>query len=127
MSTADIEHLKQWKKSRDASAFQWILDDYAGMVYGTGRRITGSAEHAEDIAQECFLKLAQEPPAIHSSLGSWLHRVATNNSLNLLKKTNRRLAREDKYDQASQSKDTSEIDCDDIQHDIDDAINNRPD
>jgi len=126
MSTTDIEHLKQWKKSRDAHAFQWIIDEYAGMVFGTSRRITGSNEDAEDVAQECFLKLAQEPPTIHSSLGSWLHRVATNTSLNSLKKTNRRLAREDRYDKETLKDETSEIIWDDIQHDIDEAINALP-
>jgi len=69
------------------------------MVYGACRRITHDAGAAEDIAQECFLKLAQQTAPIRSP-GAWLHRVATCASLSWLRDEKRRVRRESDFAQA---------------------------
>lgn len=59
------------------------------MVYATARRILPSPDQAEDVTQQSFLKLAQDGGA-RKSLPGWLHRVATNFALTLLRTETRR-------------------------------------
>jgi len=54
----------------------------------------GNRTAAEDVAQEVFLKLYQNPPREPSNLGGWLNRVATNLALNHLRSEKNRKHRE---------------------------------
>jgi RNA polymerase sigma-70 factor, ECF subfamily len=65
---------------------------YQDMVYSTARRITASESHAEDIAQDVFLKAFSQFEHLRSSpsAGGWLKTVATNLSLNHLARYRRR-------------------------------------
>ncbi len=66
--------------------FTTFMRDYQDMVFSTAARITGNATHAEDIAQEVFLKAYQHFDMLSASptAGGWLKTVATNLSLNHL-------------------------------------------
>ena len=65
---------------------------YQDMVYSTAKRITASESHAEDIAQDVFLKAFAQFDHLRSSpsAGGWLKTVATNLSLNHLARYRRR-------------------------------------
>jgi RNA polymerase sigma-70 factor (ECF subfamily) len=65
---------------------------YQDMVYSTAVRITGSVAHAEDIAQEVFLRAFEHFAQLRdsASAGGWLKTVATRMSLNHLKRYRKR-------------------------------------
>ena len=125
MSPADQVLFDQWITRRDASAFTRLAEKYAAMVYAVGRRITGNAHDAEDVAQAAFEALASQRRAPRVHLGAWLHRVATYRALNHLKAENRRAEREARYDR-DRPKHT-EIGWDDIYELVDEAIAALPD
>ncbi len=82
----------------DQAAFEAIFRAYHGRVFATAYRLLGSAQEAEDVAQEAFLRLYLRPlPAgrEHNLLG-WLLRVTTNLAYNVLRGSRRRRAREDR-------------------------------
>jgi RNA polymerase sigma-70 factor (ECF subfamily) len=60
-------------------------------LWGLAYRLTGSAEDAEDVVQEAFLRLLAQPPAAEArELGRWLARVATNLGIDALRRRRRR-------------------------------------
>lgn len=60
-------------------------------LWGLAYRLTGSAEDAEDVVQEAFLRLVADPPAAEAhELGRWLARVATNLGIDALRRRRRR-------------------------------------
>lgn len=69
-----------------ATDFTTFMRNYQDMVYATAARITGNDTHAEDIAQEVFLKAYENYDHLAASptAGGWLKTVATNLSLNHL-------------------------------------------
>ncbi|HCN79258.1 MAG TPA: hypothetical protein DIT13_19000 [Verrucomicrobiales bacterium] len=73
----DLQQLHRYHDKADASAFQSLVKLHAGMVFATARRVTGNDSLAEDVAQETFLELARKGQRITSSVGAWLHRVAS--------------------------------------------------
>lgn len=68
-------------------AFAELFERYYGLVYRLAFRLSGSAEEAEDLAQEVFVRLYQRPPALAEgeSLRPWLYRVTANLGLNALR------------------------------------------
>jgi RNA polymerase sigma factor (sigma-70 family) len=117
--------LRQWREKGDAEAFQRLMSRHTGMVYGTCRRILGDSTAAEDATQACFLKLAEVPAAIKTSLPGWLHAVATRCALEMLRSDKRRTTREQRY--AEQLPSVIEPDWDDIKPLIDEALGALPD
>jgi len=98
MNLTDQQLLHDWCVRRDAEAFQAIVQRHAAMVYHTALRVLRNASDAEDTAQACFETLAEaKEPAKIQSLGAWLHGMATNQSLNLIRTDNRRIQRERRY------------------------------
>lgn len=89
MSPSDRSLVDRWLAARDAAAFREIVARHASLVYATSRRILRDPAAAEDVTQDCFLKLCEaiSPPR---SLPAWLHRVATHRSLDRLRATRRR-------------------------------------
>jgi RNA polymerase sigma-70 factor (ECF subfamily) len=57
-------------------------------VFRVARRITGNAADAEDVLQTVFLRIMrrEEPPLRSEDAASYLHRAATNASLDLLRR-----------------------------------------
>ena len=82
MNATDDVLLSKWISSRDVQAFAEIVSRHSSMVYATCKRILGTAEEAEDVAQECFVKLLQSTPKAKASLGGWLHTLAVHRSFN---------------------------------------------
>jgi RNA polymerase sigma-70 factor, ECF subfamily len=65
---------------RDAAAFGRLIAKYHGLVYRVVWRITNGNVESEDIAQEAFLKLWNNPAQLREAgaLKGWLARVAHN-------------------------------------------------
>ncbi len=124
MSPSDITLLQRWQTKRDAKAFQEIISRHAAMVYATCRRILCNPADAEDVAQECFLTLAQGNDKNVRLLGGWLHTVATHKSLDRLRTDKRRQRRERQY--AAEKPTQIEPTWSDIQEYVDEAIVNLP-
>ncbi len=122
MSTADLSLLERWTTSRDAEAFAEIVTRYSGMVYATCRRILRNTEDAEDVTQECFLRLARGETAIHSSLGGWLHYLATHRSLDMLRSRSSRIKRDAEHAEVAAAGKGGEVGWDAVEECVDEAI-----
>ena len=85
MTKSDSFLLERWILKHDAQAFCELVERYSRMVYSTAKRILQSPDHADDITQECFFKLAQISDSRPRRVGGWLHRVATNRAISLLR------------------------------------------
>ena len=91
---SDLLLLERWRDHRDADAFGEIVARHAAMVHGTCQRVLHNDADAEDVAQECFFRLAQERVRVRFSLGGFLHRLALGLSKNRLTSETRRRERE---------------------------------
>ena len=79
--------LIQGLRNADETAFKYLVDNYQGRVFNTAIGIVQNAEDAEDVAQEVFIQVYR---SIHnfkgeSKLSTWLYRIATTRSLDLLR------------------------------------------
>jgi RNA polymerase sigma-70 factor (ECF subfamily) len=77
---------------QNQAEFATFMHAYQDMVFSTAARLTGNDAHAEDIAQEVFLKAYENFPSLRSSptAGGWLKTVATRLTLNHLSRYRRR-------------------------------------
>jgi RNA polymerase sigma factor (sigma-70 family) len=120
MQRDDLLLLQRWRDQRDAEAFDTLVTRHAGMVFAACRRILRNASDAEDVTQECFLKLAQSGDRVTTSLGGWLHRVATHQALNRLKQNQRRSIRERSFVEVGDKTDVAA--WNDVQSHVDEAL-----
>lgn len=79
-----VESLKQ----KSSEAFEELVTRYARRLYSVSYRILRNPQDAEDAVQETFLQVFR---SIHkfrkeSNLFTWLHRIATNQALDKLRK-----------------------------------------
>lgn len=81
-----IKLLKQGKQS----AFGLLLDEYQQKVFGTCISFVPNKEDGEDIAQEVFLEVFKSISKFKgdSKLSTWIFRIATNKSLEFIRKKN---------------------------------------
>ncbi len=72
----------------DIGAFEQIVLFYQDKVYSLSLRLTGSAQDAEDLAQEVFVRAYRHINSFRgdSDFGTWLHRIAVNIWLNQKRK-----------------------------------------
>ena len=124
MATNDSALLGRWIREQDADAFTEIVSRHSAMVYATCCRILLDAAEAEDVTQECFLKLTTFKRPRRQSLGGLLHTLATREALNRLKSLSRKAAREERY--ASNVPDEPQPHWDDISKLVDAAIARLP-
>jgi RNA polymerase sigma-70 factor (ECF subfamily) len=124
---SDLRLLESWWTRRDAEAFNEIVTRYSGLVFGACLRVLGNASEAEDVAQECFVRLAERRQDIRVSLGGWLHRTATRRALDMHRSKSRRRAREERYAKASESiKPPDDLAWQEIRALVDEAIDTLP-
>lgn len=76
-------------------AFAQIASRHGAMVFRTCLRRLGNVHDAEDAAQAVFLQLARTPARAKGSLGGWLHKVAGDTAITLLRTRARRARREE--------------------------------
>src|SRR5437868_14749364 len=94
---SDKALVRRFVRHRDGEAFSALMDRYADMVYTTSWRVLGDETLAADAVQETFFHLVKNADRITGSLGSWLHRVATRRSVDLIRQNVSRRNREETY------------------------------
>src|SRR5581483_431098 len=76
----------------DRDAFRLLVESYGRAVYRLAFRMTGNEIDAEDIVQETFLKAWKQIGKFdgRAALGTWLHRICANCSLDHLRARKRK-------------------------------------
>jgi RNA polymerase sigma-70 factor, ECF subfamily len=71
----------------DGDAFRQLVERHSRSVYKVAFRITGNQADAEDVVQETFLKAYRQLDRFEerASFGTWLHRIAWNCAVDLLR------------------------------------------
>jgi len=69
----------------DADALAAVVARHADMVYSTCRRVLGNDAEAADVAQETFFQFYRQADEITTSVGAWLHQVATRRAIDLVR------------------------------------------
>jgi RNA polymerase sigma-70 factor (ECF subfamily) len=71
--------------------FEEIYEAYWSKIYRLCMGYVNDAEWAKDIAQETFITVWQQLPKFRneSAIGTWIFRIASNNCLRQLEKSNR--------------------------------------
>ena len=71
-------------KGGDAAAFEVLVNERSGEIYGLLYRLTESSEEARDLTQETFLRAFQSTGHFRgeSDLRTWIYRIAINQARN---------------------------------------------
>lgn len=91
MSLSEDGRLISQIRQGNILALKTLYEKYKGQVYRTALAVTRDREAAEDILQDCFLKVYTHIDKLNGSLplSPWLHRVTVNLSYNWVKKKHR--------------------------------------
>lgn len=75
-------------RAGNREAFRTLVERHSRAVFRVAYRVTGNEADAEDVVQETFLKAYAELARFEarSGLGTWLHRIAANCAIDLLRK-----------------------------------------
>ena len=78
----------------DRFALDQLLRRHYDRIHAVCRRVAGSSKDADDACQEALIKIVRSLPRFdgRSSFGTWAYRIATNASLDELRKRQRRPA-----------------------------------
>ncbi len=74
-------------RAGDDDAFRELVERHGRAVFRVAFRVTGRAEDAEDVVQETFLRAYRQLDRFEarSNVRTWLHRIATNCAIDLLR------------------------------------------
>ena len=125
MKVSDTTLIEKWKNLHDPEAFTELVARHSAMVYRVACRILRDPGHAEEVAQECFLLLAEKPAVVRRSPAGWLHALAASRALDRLRNEQSRLVRESRY--AEQMSTIRKPQWDDVQAYVDEAVADLPD
>jgi RNA polymerase sigma-70 factor (ECF subfamily) len=91
VSTGEDSELIPRVRRGDLAAFEALYDKYKGQVYRTALAITRDQSTAEDILQECFLRVYVHIDKVDVArpLSPWIHRIVVNLSYNWITKRRR--------------------------------------
>ena len=101
MDGADTFILAQARPG-NRDAFRALVERHSRAVFRVAYRVTGNEQDAEDVVQDTFLKAYAELARFESrsGLGTWLHRIAANCAIDLLRKRPRKTVSRDDEDAA---------------------------
>ena len=76
----------------DSEAFRTLVERHSRAVYRLAHRLTGTPQDAEDVVQETFLKAYRQLSRFESraNFSTWLHRIAVNCSIDVIRSRPRR-------------------------------------
>lgn len=94
MQDTDFQLIERWHTG-DQQAFEQLFQRYYTQVYRVAYAFARTHDEADDLAQETFLALYQQPPQLapQAILLPWLCRVATNRGYNQLRSIQREQSR----------------------------------
>jgi RNA polymerase sigma-70 factor (ECF subfamily) len=80
---AEAQFIERLKRG-DAAAFETLVHERSGEIYGLLYRMTENAEEARDLTQETFLRAFQSVAHFRgeSDLRTWIYRIAINQARN---------------------------------------------
>ncbi len=89
---ATDEELVVAARNGDSAAMNDLLARHYDRVHAVCRRIAGASRDADDAAQETMIRIVRHLDKFdgRSSFGTWVYRIATNTSLDELRKRRRR-------------------------------------
>jgi len=79
-------------RSGDPEAYRVLVDRHSRSLFRLAFRMTGNEQDAEDVVQESFLRAYRQLDRFdeRASFGTWIYRIATNCSLDLVRVRKRR-------------------------------------
>lgn len=82
-------------RAGDPEAFRELVERHSTRLFRLAYRLTRDEETAEDVVQEAFLKAYRRLSGFdaRSSFATWLHRIATNCALDVLRRRKREAER----------------------------------
>jgi RNA polymerase sigma-70 factor (ECF subfamily) len=82
-------------RAGDRDAFRVLVERHSRYLFRLAYRMTGNEEDAEDVVQESFLRAYRQLGKFdqRASFSTWLHRIASNCSLDLMRARERRRER----------------------------------
>ncbi len=80
-------------RAGDADAFGALVERHGRALFRLAFRMTGNQQDAEDVVQESFLRAYRQLSRFdeRATFGTWLYRIASNYSLDLVRSRKRRL------------------------------------
>jgi RNA polymerase sigma-70 factor, ECF subfamily len=84
----------------NSEAFRALVEDHSRAVYRLAHRMTGNPSDAEDVVQETFLRAYKQLSRFESraNFGTWIHRIAVNCSIDLIRSRPKRESGQDAED-----------------------------
>lgn len=81
--TAEAEFIEKLKRG-DSAAFEQLVSERSGEIYGLLFRLTENSEEARDLTQETFLRAFQNIGGFRgdADLRTWIYRIAINQARN---------------------------------------------
>jgi RNA polymerase sigma-70 factor (ECF subfamily) len=78
-------------RSGDPDAFRMLVESHSRAAFRVAYRMTGNEHDADDVVQETFLRAYKQLQHFEerADFGTWLHRIAVNCSLDLLRARSR--------------------------------------
>ena len=74
-------------KTGSKAAFKQLYQRHQGRVYAISFRLSGSHDHADEICQDCFVRLWQKLDQFNgeSQFTTWLHKLSVHQAINSMK------------------------------------------
>jgi RNA polymerase sigma-70 factor (ECF subfamily) len=74
-------------KDGDADSFRLLVERHSQVIFRVAYRMTGNEHDADDVVQETFLRAYRQIEHFEerANFGTWIHRIAVNCSLDLLR------------------------------------------
>lgn len=94
LSKEEAQALVVAAQNGDVAAYDQLIQEYRGKIYGLIYNMTSNKEDTEDLLQEVFLKAFRSLPKFKgkSSFYTWIYRIAINRTINFVKRRKRRQA-----------------------------------
>ncbi len=78
-------------RAGDSDAFRLLVEQHSRFIFRVAYRMTGNEHDADDVVQETFLRAYKQLGRFEerANFGTWLHRIAVNCALDLLRSRGR--------------------------------------
>ena len=94
MDRVEDEVLVKRVASGDERALSDLYDRYAGLVYGTGMRLLGDRETAQELVQDVFTSVWRNASGFdpaRASFATWVYRITRNRATDLIRRRKARV------------------------------------